>query len=195
MKLRIEPWTEAGAVGLEIQQWTAFGEWVTVLDTSSVGTFPNYTAEATVTAVGTDLRFRYRWETATGVFTQWLTPVVMPTLSEEGVARLTEAVIAKATRILAMSKAPLGWSGELLDDMVATVRSDRQIEELLYGLRFRDWDVDITSLVEVADVVRHGLQIGPDDGFPEEKEPDVQRAIDSACSWVAHCLLEGIGIA
>lgn len=194
VKLKVEPWSEAGAVSLQAEQWSAFGEWVSVLGTTSIGTFPNYTTTFTATPIGTSDRYRYRWETGAGKFTNWLAPVVQPTPTDEAIERMTEAVIAKATRILSLAPAPLGYTGDLIDEGAAMVRPDHQIQELLYGLRFRDWDVDLTTLVETDDVIRHGLGTDPDD-FDVSKVPDVQRAIDSAVSWVAHLLLEGAGVA
>ena len=117
---------------------------------------------------------------------------VAPTPEVE--ARLVQAVIAKAVRILLLIDAPLGSFGELTEFGQSTVRPDFQQAELLYGLRFIDWDVDFTTLVTTDDVIRAGLKAEPTD-FPIARIPDVQRAIDAAASWVAVEILGGIGIA
>jgi hypothetical protein len=51
--------------------------------------------------------------------------------------------------------------------------------------------VDPTTLVTVADVVR---ALGYDD-LPAAKDTDIQRAIDSAASWVAEYVLGGVAVA
>lgn len=191
-KVKVEPWTEAGAVGIEVEQLTSFG-WQVVLDTPTVGTFPNYTTTYTVTTSGTSDLFRYRWETGAGQFTSWLTPSLVHTPTSEQTERLTSAIIFKAVRFLKLPEAPFGHSG-ITEWGVAMVRPDFEVSELLYGLSYRNYDLDLTSLVTVDDVVRVGLQMDPDD-FPATSEPDVQRAIDSAVSWVADRVLYGIGIA
>ena len=61
-----------------------------------------------------------------------------PTPSEE--ARLAQAIIAKATRILLLAATPLGLAGEVTEFGVATVRPDYQIKELLFGLHLPDWE-------------------------------------------------------
>ena len=118
---------------------------------------------------------------------------VPPTLGQS--ARLTQAIIAKATRILVMTEAPLGSWGEITDFGIATVRPDYQIKELLYGLHVGDWELsDLSNLVEVDDVIRAGLQADPVT-FPAERVPDVQRAIDAAVDWIHTDLVGAFGVA
>lgn len=118
--------------------------------------------------------------------------MVAPTPTPEELARVTQAVIAKATRILQLVEAPLGTIGEVTELGVAVTRPDYQATELLYGLRWRDWGiVDID--VPVEDVIRQGLQTDPAT-YPPDRIPDVQRAIDSAVSWVLEAL-RGLGAA
>jgi hypothetical protein len=117
---------------------------------------------------------------------------VTPTPEQQ--ERMVQAVIAKATRFYVLAQAPLGTWGEVTEFGVATVKKDHQIVELLYGLRFRNWDVDLAALVTTDHVIRQGLEHSVDD-FEDDKIPDVQRAIDSAISWIAHYLLEGVGLA
>ena len=116
------------------------------------------------------------------------------TPTPEQTARFAQAVIQKATRFLKLPEAPFGHSG-VMEWGTAQVRPDFEIQELLYGLRFREWDIDLTTLVTPDDVIRLGLQLDPADlGGPLETA-DVQRAIDAAVSWVAHQVLEGTGVA
>lgn len=111
-------------------------------------------------------------------------------LTPEDEARLEQAVIAKATRILMLVEAPLGIWGEMGEMGPAAVRPDWQIRELLYGLHYSEADVpDVTTDV----VIRQGLQTDPDT-FPADRLDDVERAINSARSWIAHDLV-GIGVA
>ena len=105
-------------------------------------------------------------------------------------ARLTEAVIAKATRILLLGEAPLGSWGE--QDLVAPVRPDYQILELIYGLRYKDFEVDLTTLATADDVIRRGLQTDPDT-YPGDKD-DVDSALLAAADWVGEAL-QGFGVA
>lgn len=115
--------------------------------------------------------------------------MVEPTEAQR--ARLTEAVIAKATRVLLLGEAPLGSWGD--QDVIAPVRPDHQIAELLYGLRYRALEVDLTSLATADDVIRRGLQTDPA-GFPADKRTDVENALLAACDWVAEALT-GFGVA
>ncbi len=117
------------------------------------------------------------------------------TPSAEQVEQITQAVIQKATRILALSHSPLGlWGGDV-DFGPVPVRSDYEIAELLYGLRLVNWDIDLTSLVTTEDVIRVGLQAANPATYPVDQLPDVQRAIDAAVAWVAVALLYGFGVA
>lgn len=179
----------AGVTGLEVEEATIFGL-VSVLDTSSVGTFPDYITTYTVPVTEPSAPLRARWVLGAGT-TAWFPPasVAIPA-NDEITARLVGAVIQKATRILMLSKASLGSWGELNEFGVATVRADHEIQELLYGLRFVNWDVDLVALVDTDDVIRVGLQANPAT-FPSDKVPDVQRAIEGAASWVALYLLDG----
>lgn len=198
--LVVEPYPLTGVVGIEVEELTSFidagseGGWVSVLDTAVIGTFPAYTTDYQVTATSQSFKFRVRWETSAGQFTNWFSPLsVAYTPTAEQIERFTQAIIFKAVRFLKLPEAPFGFSG-VTDWGMATVRPDYEIEELLYGLRFRDWDIDLSILVITDDVIRVGLQTDPAD-FPAASLPDVQRAIDSAISWVAHKVLGGVGIA
>lgn len=117
-----------------------------------------------------------------------MAPVTAPAEVE---ARLTQAVLAKAVRIYALTEAPLGTHGEFTEFGVARVMPDHQIVELCAGLLLVNWDVDLASLVTVEDVVR---ALGYDD-MPPGKEEDVERAIQAAASWVASYILGGVAIA
>lgn len=97
--------------------------------------------------------------------------------------RLAQAIIAKATRFYVSLQAPLGTWGEMTEFGQANVRPDYQIQELLFGLRFRGVPVDLTTLVSTEDVIRAGLQADPND-FSAAQVQDVARALASACSWV-----------
>lgn len=192
MKVKVEPWTKAGAVSLEVEQRSVFGDWVSVLDTTSIGAFPNYTTTFTLTPIGTSSAYRYRWETSAGHFTSWLAPVLIETPTDEEVERFTQAVIQKATRIYLLTNAPYGHHG-ISDFGPARVLRDDQIEELLYGLRYREWDIDLTTLATPADVIRVGLQSNDTDFGGEAS--DVERALDAAVSWIADRVLHGVGLA
>jgi len=183
-----------GVVGFQVQEITPWGN-VEVLDSSTVGIFPNYIASYAVTVTDSTNPLQVRWETSAGFYTAWFSPstVAVPATSatEE---RIKTAVIQKATRILMLSKAPLGSWGELNEFGVATVRADYEIQEILFGLRFVNWDVDPLTLATTDDVIRIGMQADPDT-FPTDRIPDVQMAIDSAAWWVAAYLLDGANVA
>jgi hypothetical protein len=190
----VPPYPFDGVVGFQVEEQTMFGA-VDVLDTSSVGTFPNYTTDYAVTVTDVNNPLRVRWETATDQYSEYFGPSsvsVTPTTETE--ERLAQALIQKATRILMLSKAPLGSWGELNEFGVATVRSDHEIQELLYGLRFVNWNVDLPTLVDTDTVIRVGMQADPST-FPTDRIPDVQRAIDAAASWLAAYVLYGTNVA
>lgn len=190
----VVPYPEDGVVGFQVEEITLWGPY-TRLDTSSVGTFPDYDVEYTVPVTDVDNPLQVRWETATDQYTDWFLPSsVAVTPTAETSERLRQALIQKATRILALTKAPLGSWGELNEFGVATVRADYEIAELLYGLRFVNWNVDLPALVSADDVIRIGLQSDPDT-FPTDRIPDVQLAIDAAASWVALNVLDGANVA
>jgi hypothetical protein len=188
----VEAYPFDGATGIVIEEYTSYG-WVERLNTSVIGTHPNYTTsyDVTVTAGGF---FRYKWELAVGE-TQWFSPVsqtppsvaATPQITE----RITQAVIAKAARIYALTEAPLGTHGEMTEFGAMRVMPDHQITELLAGLTRVNWDIDITTLVTVDDVVR---ALGYDD-LPADKDTDITRAISAATSWVAEYILEASAIA
>ena len=114
--------------------------------------------------------------------------ILNPTPEDE--ARLVQAVVAKAVRILSLIEAPLGVWGEMTDMGMASVKPDWQIRELLFGLHYSGMPVPEVS----ADmVIRMGLQTDPA-SFPTDKLSDVERAIAAARSWIAHDL-QGFGIA
>jgi hypothetical protein len=92
-----------------------------------------------------------------------------------------------------MAGAPLGTFGELTELGMSTVRPDYQIAELLFGLRLTEWDLALDGLVTPDDVIRQGLQANPAT-FPAERLPDVERAIDTAVSWVDTYLTEGVAV-
>lgn len=108
-------------------------------------------------------------------------------------ARLKQAIIAKTVRFYEQMKAPLG-SLDVGELGAVTVRSDFQIQELLFGLHFRGVPYDLTELVTVEDVVRAGLEIGSGGVLAAEKTVDVQRALDAACSWIEDELNHGYGV-
>lgn len=191
VKLKVDRYPHDGVVGFQAEEFV-YGEWVSLLDTDQVGVFPNYTTTFSVTPYGSGLAFRARWETGVGQFSSWFTPGLIHEPTAEQIERFTHAVIFKAVRFLKLPEAPFGHSG-VTEWGMATVRPDFEIEELLYGLRFREWDIDLTTLVTTDDVIRVGLQIDPDDWVGTEA--DVQRAIDAAISWVADRVLNGVGIA
>lgn len=185
----VEPYPFEGATGIEVEEATSYG-WVNVLDTSDIGTFPNYTTEYSVTATSTSYKFRYRWQLSLGE-TSWLDVQDVPVgATAEIEARLTQAVLAKAIRLYALPEAPFGTHGEMTEFGMAKVLPDYQIIEILSGLLRINWDVDPTTLVTVADVVR---AIGYDD-LTADKDADIQRAIDSAASWVADYILGGVAV-
>ena len=183
-----------GVVGFNVQEITPWGN-VEVLDTPTVGTFPNYISSYAVTVTDATNPLQVRWETSAGFYTAWFSPstVAVPATSATS-DRIKQAVIQKATRILMLSKAPLGMWGELNEFGVATVRADYEIQELLFGLRFINWDVDPLTLADTDDVIRIGLQADPAT-FPTDRVADVQMAIDGAASWVAAYLLDGANVA
>lgn len=170
---------------------------VEVLDTGTVGTFPvpGYTTEYAVTVTDVDNPLQARWETSTGHHTAWFYPeTVAITPTAEATERIKSALIQKTIRIMMLNKTPLGVHGELNEFGIVTVRADYEIQELLYGLRFVNWNIDIQTLADTDDVIRVGLQLNPDD-YPTDRLPDVQMAIDSAASWVAMYLLDGANVA
>lgn len=118
-----------------------------------------------------------------------------PVPTEEQVAAMALAVIYKAARFLMLPNSPLGAWGEFGDGGVAVVslKPDYAIQEMLLGLHFQNWAVDLTQEVSTADVIRVGLETDPG-SFPADKLPDVQRAIDASIHWVAQDLLGGVGV-
>lgn len=118
----------------------------------------------------------------------------MATPTDPQLAAMTQAVIYKAVRFLKLPESPLGTWGDFADFGPVTVRPDHTIAELLYGLRFREWDVNLDELVTWEDVARVGLETDPGEVTAEQQEV-IERAIGAAVSWVAHYLLEGAGIA
>lgn len=183
-----------GVTSLLVEEETQFGP-VTVLDTTVVGTFPDYVTEYTVPVHDVTNPLRAKWEIEPSIYTEWFDPstVGIPATAPV-VEALEQAMIQKATRILMLSKAPLGSWGELNEFGVATVRADHEIAELLYGLRFVNWDVDLPALVTTTTVIRVGLQTDPTT-FPADRVADVQRAIDAAARWVASYILFGTNVA
>jgi hypothetical protein len=207
--LYFEAFDEPGLtpVGLQVHESPdGLDDWVEVLDTSVIGTSPHWVTSYSVTATAFDYWFRLRWqleqEDSGGpeLFTDWSIPVQgtdedpFPVPNSEQIARMTQAVIQKATRFYMMSQAPLGQWGEMTEYGMATVRPDYNIDELLKGLRRQRWDIDLSTRVTTSDVIRQGLQLDPEI-FPEDKLVDVQRAIDSAVSWVTEELAGFVGIA
>lgn len=194
VSVTVTPYPYAGVVNLEVEEATPWGL-VNVLTTPTVGTFPNYITTYAVTVSDSLNQLRARWEINPGEFTAWFPPTsVGVPANAETVERLKQAVIQKATRVLMLSGAPLGSWGALNEFGVATVRADHEVQELLYGLRFINWDVDLVAAVDTDDVIRQGMQTEPAD-FPTARVPDVQRAIDTAASWVASYLLNGSNVA
>lgn len=194
VSVAVTPYPYAGVVNLEVEEATPWGL-VNVLTTPTVGTFPNYITSYAVTVSDSLNQLRARWEINPGEFTAWFPPTsVGVPANAETVERLKQAVIQKATRVLMLSGAPLGSWGALNEFGVATVRADHEVQELLYGLRFINWDVDLAAAVDTDDVIRQGMQTEPAD-FPTARVPDVQRAIDTAASWVANYLLNGSNVA
>lgn len=193
VSITVPAYPTAGVTSFEVEEATIFGL-VQRLDTSTVGTFPTYTTTYTVPVEEPTAPLRARW-VLSGTATAWFPPTtVAVTPTAEVQERLVGAVIQKATRILMLSKASLGSWGELNEFGVATVRADHEIQELLYGLRFTNWNVDLVTLVTTDMVIRVGMQTEPST-FPSDRLPDVQRAIESAVSWVASYLLEGTNLA
>jgi hypothetical protein len=191
--LVVEAYPLDGATAIEVEESTPYG-WVQILDESTIGTFPSYILSYQVDTTTQARNLRYRWMEG-AVSTLWLSPLSLSTASTAQVTeRLTQAVLAKAVRILLLVEAPLGSFGELSEFGMAAVRPDYQQTELLYGLRFINWDDDLTALVTSDDVIRAGLQADPAD-FPEARMGDVDRAIEAAASWVASELLDGLGFA
>lgn len=183
-----------GVLGVQVQEITPWGP-VEVLNEDTVGTFPAYITDYAVTVTDVDYPLQARWETSAGQYTFWFSPsTVSIPATAEATERLKQSVIQKATRILMLSKAPLGSWGELNEFGVATVRADYEIQELLYGLRFVNWDVDLQAIATVDEVIRIGMQADPDT-FPTDRLPDVQMAIDAASSWVASYVLDGANVA
>lgn len=119
----------------------------------------------------------------------------MPAPTESQGARLAQAAIAKATRLLVLPEAPLGSWGELTEFGQAVVRPDYAISELLFGLRFLELEIDWAELVNAEDVIRVGLGVADPTTFPAERLPDVERALTAAQDWIGQELTEGIGIA
>jgi hypothetical protein len=191
--LVVEAYPLDGATALEVEESTVYG-WIQILDESSIGTFPAYTLSYQVATTTQSKALRYRWMVGTKA-TAWRSPLSLSVATTAQItARLTQAVLAKAVRILLLVEAPMGSFGELSEFGMAMVRPDYQQTELLKGLRYINWEEDLTALVTSEDVIRAGLQADPSD-FPEARMGDVDRAIDAAVSWVASEVLDGMGIA
>jgi len=191
--LVVEAYPLTGATKIVAEESTVFG-WIEILNTASIGTYPAYTLSYEITTTTERPLLRYKWELG-ATSTIWLSPLSLSVAAtDEVTARLTQAVLAKAVRILLLVEAPLGTFGELSEFGQAAVRPDYQQTELLYGLRFVNWADDLSTLVSTSDVIRAGLQAPPAD-FPSANLPDVTRAIDAAASWVGSELLDGAGIA
>lgn len=191
--LVVEAYPLDGATAIEVEEFTAYG-WVQIVDESTIGTYPAYLTSYQAVTTTQAQQVRYRWMVG-AVATLWLSPLSLSiATTAEVTERLTQAVLAKAVRILLLVEAPLGSFGELSEFGMAVVRPDYQQTELLYGLRYTTWDIDLTTLVTADDVIRAGLQADGSD-FPESRMVDVTRAIDAAVSWIASELLDGIGVA
>lgn len=115
-----------------------------------------------------------------------------PTANQE--ARLSQAAIAKATRFLVLPEAPLGSWGELSEFGMAVVRPDYAITELLYGLHFKDLDIDWDTVVTVDQIVEVGLGADPA-ALPADKTAAVTQARAAAIDWINEELEGGIGFA
>lgn len=194
MKIVVGRYPYAGATGLTVEEDTSYGA-VEILSTTTIGTFPDYTTEYTIAPISSSRTppLRYRWELGS-VSSSWSSEfALLVTPTAEQLERITQAIIAKATRILVSVEAPLGVWGELSEFGIATVRPDYQSDELLFGLRLTEWDVDLTTLVTADDVIRVGLQTVPAD-FPAERIPDVERSIAAAVSWLAEYVQGPIGV-
>lgn len=188
--VNVEPWPYNTATGLEVEEKTSYG-WVEVLDTASIGTYPNHTASYAVTAFSNSYVFRYRWKLG-GSRSDWYHPLSVPVAATAEIEeRLTQAVLAKAIRIYALAESPLGTHGELNEFGMARVMPDYQIQELLAGLGRVNWDVDIAALVVADDVVR---TMGYE-SLEASKTTDITRAIAAASSWVAEYVLGQVAIA
>lgn len=195
----VEAYPFDGVTGIVIEAETSYG-WVEVLDSSSIGTFPNYTTAYAVTLTG-NWPLRYRWITG-GTFTKWLSPISKAIATNDFIeARLTQAVVAKAARIYAMSQAPLGTHGEMTEYGAARVMPDYQIGELLAGLLRVNWDVNLDELMgsdDSDDPYGSGVDKVVDalgyDSVPAGKEADLVRAIESAVSWVSDHILGAVPV-
>lgn len=189
----VEAYPFDGATGLEVEELTGFG-WVNRLDTSEIGAFPDYTTTYTVTVADPSNRLRVRWMLAAGS-TSWFSPTtvaITPTAADQ--ERLDQAVLAKALRTYALAQAPLGTHGEVTEFGQAKVMPDYQITELLAGLVGVNWDYDLDTVTAV-DVIRlFGGYDPAGAGWTPEKTADVERALQSARSWVASHLLDPVPI-
>jgi hypothetical protein len=192
VKARVDRWPLDDATGIEIDE-LIWGEWVTVLSDPppSIGTYPDYTTVYEINPASSEPQLRARWVRGTE-HSVYLEPGIIRVPNAQQEARFAEAVLQKAIRFLKLPEAPFGHSG-VTEWGVASVQTDRQIEELLYGLRFQDWDIWLPGLVTTDDVIRVGLQIDP--ARSTANPADVQRAINAAASWVAERCLLGVGVA
>lgn len=186
------PYPEATS-DLEIEELSPFTGWASASDVSAASELEGvYTA----TVTSATHRLRYRWAITAGGHSRWLTPLRVlerrePTAAQE--AQLKEAMISKAARIYVMTGASLGYVGEISEMGSATLRPDYQIRELLEGLRFIDWDVDLTAIVDADEVIRAGLGADPT-SYTAAQSALVDQAIAAAASWVATEIIEGVAI-
>ena len=87
--------------------------------------------------------------------------IPLPTTPEDD-ARIVQACISKAARILALAEAPLGVWGEITEMGMAETKPDYQIRELLFGFHYGGIDVlTITADVTTEMVITQGLQTDP----------------------------------
>ena len=121
--------------------------------------------------------------------------MTLPVATTNDEARIASAIIFKASRFKGFPDAPFGFAGEVGEFGVATVQTDRATVEMLYGLLAGVdlAEVDLDALVTTDDVI---VAMGHDPAtYPTDLVPVIQRALDSAVSWITAYLTRWAGIA
>lgn len=167
---------EGTVTGFQAEELTSYG-WVQVFNGA-----PGASTSFSVDPTSTSNQFRVRW-IVDGHETAWKEPVsVSPALSAVQEEAVKAAIIVRATRNLQWNGAAFGRFGSS-DGTNIVARPDFASNELLFGVRYRNWDVDLTTLVTTDDVIR---AMGQEPGdFPDANLAEVQLAIDTACSQIA----------
>lgn len=103
-------------------------------------------------------------------------------------ALIKTAIVAKAARLLALPGSPFGVSGE--GEWGFAIRPDYTINEMLYGLRYKDLEIDDIT-VTTTDVIN---ALGTTAENWSNNQTQLELALAAATAWVEEAL-EGLPVA